>query len=107
MQLGFDNYLDVMLERPELFKRLMEVNEEFEVAWANAQLQAGATAIVYFDPVAGGKGIAFPIDFVDGRHEDFLASLPSLDPPKLVAPTMSPAQALALRHADPRMMRRG
>ena len=52
MQLGFDNYLDVMLERPELFKRLMEVNEEFEVAWANAQLRAGATAIVYFDPVA-------------------------------------------------------
>jgi uroporphyrinogen decarboxylase len=52
MQLGFAKYLDVMYERPDLFERLMAINEEFAVAWANAQLQAGATAIVYFDPVA-------------------------------------------------------
>jgi uroporphyrinogen decarboxylase len=30
----------------------MKVNETFTVAWANAQLEAGATAICYFDPVA-------------------------------------------------------
>ncbi len=52
MQMGFDRYLDLILERPELFERLMEVNEAFCVAWANAQLKAGATAICYFDPVS-------------------------------------------------------
>lgn len=50
MQMGFDNYLDVMLERPEFFNRLMEINREFCVQWANAQLAAGATAMCYFDP---------------------------------------------------------
>ena len=30
----------------------MQVNEAFCVAWANAQLAAGATAIGYFDPVS-------------------------------------------------------
>jgi uroporphyrinogen decarboxylase len=52
MQMGFDRYLDLMAERPALFERLMQVNEEFCVAWANAQLRAGATAICYFDPVS-------------------------------------------------------
>lgn len=52
MQLGFDKYLDLIYERPDLFDRLMRVNEEFCVAWANAQLRAGATAITYYDPVS-------------------------------------------------------
>jgi uroporphyrinogen decarboxylase len=52
MQLGFEMYLDVMMERRDLFDRLMAVNEDFCVAWANAQLAAGATAICYFDPVS-------------------------------------------------------
>ncbi len=52
MQMGFEAYLDVMMERRDLFDRLMAVNEEFCVAWANAQLSAGATAIGYFDPVS-------------------------------------------------------
>lgn len=52
MQMGFDRYLELMYERPELFARLMRLNEEFCVAWANAQLKAGATAICYFDPVS-------------------------------------------------------
>ena len=52
MQMGFDRYLDIMHERQDLFERLMRVNEEFCVAWANAQLEAGATAICYFDPVS-------------------------------------------------------
>ncbi len=52
MQLGFERYIELMHERPELFERLMRVNEAFCVAWANAQLEAGATAIGYFDPVS-------------------------------------------------------
>jgi uroporphyrinogen decarboxylase len=52
MQMGYDKYIELMYERPDLFEHLMRVNEEFCVAWANAQLQAGATAICYFDPVS-------------------------------------------------------
>ena len=52
MQMGFDHYLDLMYEAPELFARLMAINEAFCVEWANAQLAAGATAICYFDPVS-------------------------------------------------------
>jgi len=52
MQMGFENYLDLIYERRDLFQRLMEINEQFCVEWANAQLAAGATAICYFDPVS-------------------------------------------------------
>lgn len=38
-----------MHERPALFNRLMQVNQEFCIAWANTQILAGATAICYFD----------------------------------------------------------
>lgn len=52
MQLGFDKYLELIYFRPVEFEQLIKINEEFCVAWANAQLQAGATAICYFDPLA-------------------------------------------------------
>ncbi len=52
MQMGYSAYIELVYERPELFARLMAVNEEFCVQWANAQFQAGATAICYFDPLA-------------------------------------------------------
>lgn len=52
MQIGFDGYLDLIYEQPSLFQKLMQINEEFCVAYANAQLSAGATAICYFDPVS-------------------------------------------------------
>jgi len=52
MQLGFEGYLNLTYEEPALFDRLMRINEEFCVRFANAQLAAGATAIAYFDPVA-------------------------------------------------------
>jgi uroporphyrinogen decarboxylase len=52
MQMGFEPYLDLMMERPDLFEKLIRVNEEFCVEWANAQLAVGATAICYFDPVS-------------------------------------------------------
>jgi len=52
MQLGFDRYLDLLLEDREGFRRLMDMNIPACQAWANAQLAAGASAIVYFDPLA-------------------------------------------------------
>jgi len=52
MQLGFDKYIELMYEAPDLFDYLIKINEEFCVQWANAQLGAGATAICYFDPAA-------------------------------------------------------
>lgn len=61
MQMGFAPYLDLIHEQPELFAQLMRVNEEFCVAWANAQLQAGATAICYFDPLSSPTIIPRPL----------------------------------------------
>ncbi|MHB1154355.1 MAG: uroporphyrinogen decarboxylase family protein [Eubacteriales bacterium] len=52
MQIGFEKYLELMYFRTPEFERLMQINREFCVAWANAQLEAGATAICYFDPLA-------------------------------------------------------
>lgn len=52
MQMGFEQYLDLQYEQPELLEKLLQVNTEFCVEWANAQLAAGATAICYFDPLA-------------------------------------------------------
>lgn len=52
MQMGFPDYLDLLLNDKESFAQLMAVNEQFCVQWANAQLAAGATAICYFDPIS-------------------------------------------------------
>ncbi len=52
MQLGFETYLELIYHRQEAFNQLMKINEAFCVAWANAQLAAGATAIAYADPLA-------------------------------------------------------
>ncbi len=52
MQMGFEKYLLLIHEQPDIFEHLMNLNEEFIVSWANAQLEAGATAITYFDPVS-------------------------------------------------------
>jgi uroporphyrinogen decarboxylase len=52
VQLGFERCFNLLRERPALFDRLVSVNEEFCVRWANAQLAAGATAIGYADPLA-------------------------------------------------------
>ncbi len=52
MQMGFSDYIELMHEQPDLFQILMDLNSEFCINWANAQLQAGATAICYFDPVS-------------------------------------------------------
>lgn len=52
MQMGFPAYIELLYEEPELFSRLMAINQAFCVAWANAQFQAGATTVCYFEPLA-------------------------------------------------------
>jgi uroporphyrinogen decarboxylase len=52
MQMGFERYLEILYYRKDDFEKLMRVNEAFCIAWANAQLSAGATGICYFDPLA-------------------------------------------------------
>ena len=52
MQMGFEAYLELIYQRPQLLERLLAVNTEYCVAWANAQLRAGAGAIVCYDPAA-------------------------------------------------------
>ena len=58
MQLGFPAYLDLLAERPDLVARLLAVNETFCIAWANAQLAAGCTAVTYFDPLASPTSVS-------------------------------------------------
>jgi len=57
MQIGFDKYIELMYDDKKLFEKLMNVNEEFCVRWANLQIEAGATAICYFDPVSSATVI--------------------------------------------------
>ncbi len=52
MQMGFEAYLELVYFEPRLFEKLMQLNMNFCAAWANAQFEAGATAITYFDPVS-------------------------------------------------------
>ncbi|QLH75545.1 MAG: uroporphyrinogen decarboxylase family protein [Methanomassiliicoccales archaeon] len=52
MQMGFDRYFELMYKDRSRFDALMRLNTDFEVELANRQLEAGATAIVYFDPVS-------------------------------------------------------
>jgi uroporphyrinogen decarboxylase len=50
MQMGFEAYLDLIFERPDLLERLLQINADYCVEWANAQLKAGASAVMYSDP---------------------------------------------------------
>ncbi len=52
LQMGFEAYIELLYGEPDLFWKLMKKNEQFCVAWANAQLAAGATAIGCADPIA-------------------------------------------------------
>jgi uroporphyrinogen decarboxylase len=61
MQMGFAEYVDVLYEQPARFEQLMRLNEHFCVEWANAQLAAGATAIVYFCPLSSTDIIPGPL----------------------------------------------
>ena len=58
VQMVFENYLKLMYFDSEKFEKKKKKNMEFCIAWANAQLKAGATAICYFDPLASSSIIA-------------------------------------------------
>lgn len=60
LQMGFPAYIELMYERPDLFERLMQVNQEFCLAAADAQIKAGATAICYFDALLSSNVTAQP-----------------------------------------------
>ena len=52
MQMGFEAYLDLIYEQPDLLERLLRINTEYCVAWGKAQLRAGAGALVCSDPAS-------------------------------------------------------
>jgi len=52
MQMGFAAYLELIYNEPKKFEKLMQINSQFCIEWSNAQLEAGATAICYFDPIS-------------------------------------------------------
>jgi len=52
MQMGFEPYLELLFHQEDRFWELMEKNEAFAIEWGNAQLEAGATALGYFDPMS-------------------------------------------------------
>lgn len=52
MQLGFEKYIDLLYFHKKEFKQLININIKFCTEWANAQLNAGATFITYFDPMS-------------------------------------------------------
>lgn len=70
MQMGYEPYLKLLHTDRLRFDRLMQCNKTFCIEWANAQLEAGATAICYFNPLASTdmteKGLyletGYPID---------------------------------------------
>ncbi len=83
MQMGFGAYLDLIMEQPELFARLIRINADFCVTWANAQLEAGATAICYFDPVSSPTIIPRDI-FIRTGHEIACDTLKRINGPPAI-----------------------
>lgn len=51
MQMGFGKYLELLYSDKPRLERLMRINSQFCMNFANAQLEAGATAIGYFNPL--------------------------------------------------------
>ncbi|HEY0846365.1 MAG TPA: uroporphyrinogen decarboxylase family protein [Noviherbaspirillum sp.] len=83
MQMGFDRYIELVIEQPDRFARLMQVNQRFCVEWANAQLAAGATLICYVDPLASTTN--FPRDlYLATGHRVALDTLPMINGPTAI-----------------------
>ncbi len=83
MQMGFEPYIRLIYEQPERFARLMAVNQAFCVEWANAQLAAGATAVVYFDPVSSPTNIPRELYLKTG-HRIAMETLPQIKGPAAI-----------------------
>lgn len=52
MQLGMEKYILLKMNDKERFNKLMEINTEFCIRYANEMIKNGANAIVYFDPMS-------------------------------------------------------
>ncbi len=52
MQMGFEDYIRLMYSDEQRFHKLIAVNSGFFVDWANAQIEAGADGIIYYDPIS-------------------------------------------------------
>ncbi len=61
MLMGFDAYLEMLHRDPEAADRLLAVTQAFATEWALAQYAAGATAVVYFDPMASSDMSSKPL----------------------------------------------
>lgn len=70
MQMGFEAYLELIYQRPDLLERLLRVNSHYCVAWANAQLKAGASAILCYDPASSPTIISPDIVHAHGLPAD-------------------------------------
>ena len=58
MQLGFSGWLDLLHEAPREAEHLIAVNLDHCIAFARAQLAAGASAILAFEPLASTQLVA-------------------------------------------------
>ncbi|MDW7669037.1 MAG: uroporphyrinogen decarboxylase family protein [Bacillota bacterium] len=83
MQMGFEKYLDLIYFNPNHFNLLMKKNEEFCVRWANAQIEAGATAICYFDPLAS-PNIIEPHTYLETGHKVAKRALKRINGPTAI-----------------------
>lgn len=52
VQLGFERYLDLLVDAPHLIERLWRVNGVFCARWANAHFAAGAAMVAIAEPLA-------------------------------------------------------
>ncbi|WP_457558447.1 uroporphyrinogen decarboxylase family protein [Candidatus Harpocratesius sp.] len=52
MQMGFNKYIELLYQDPSIFDELMKKNILYSTNWANRQIEAGATMIIYFDPMS-------------------------------------------------------
>jgi len=52
MQVGLGRWFEILQEAPALADHLLEVNEAFCAAWANALVEAGASAVGLAEPLA-------------------------------------------------------
>jgi uroporphyrinogen decarboxylase len=93
MQLGFERYLELLHERRDLLARLLALNEEFCVEWANAQLEAGADALAYFDPVASPSIVPRELYLAAGFETD-LRTLSRIRGPAAFHLASAPGRAL-------------
>jgi uroporphyrinogen decarboxylase len=83
MQMGFPAYLNLIYEQRDLFWKLMEINEAFCVAWGNAQIAVGATAIAYFDPVSSSTIISRQ-DYLHTGHKIAQRTLAQINAPSAI-----------------------